>query len=242
MVNNTVKILMTSGSLTQEDPYHPWRLTSPQLKNILESNLFDVKLIEDYSVFETEAVNNYDVILLDHRNNFQGWNDEQKDGLLDFVKGGGGLVTVHASIQGVEISGGAWITGMTSHDNYGVFTVEIMDKKHPIAKDIVDFEICDELWYNLELNPNIHVIAGAKPKYNAAVLIPPEKAKEFLDAARERNKGKPYPVAWTLELGKGRVFHTTLGHVSPTHPSPIYNVGFIKMVVNAIKWTAGSTF
>jgi len=217
---------MLSGG---QDPWHPWKLTTQQLRSILESNFFDVKVTEEHSLLETKAIDDYDVILCDH---LGGLRPDLMDGLIHFVKNGRGLVTIHASILGYEVSGGEWVTGMTSHDEFGVFTVHITDKEHPITKGINSFDICDELWYNLRLNPDIHVIAVTNPKYNLAVFIPPEKSKEFLESACERNKGEPYPVAWTRKLGEGRVFHTTLGHTV----SPMYNIGFIQLIINATKW------
>ncbi len=52
-----------------------------------------------------------------------------------------------------------------------------------------DFEIQDELYYNLQWQPD-----RSEP------------------LATIHHEGEDWPVAWTRDYGRGKVFHTVLGH------------------------------
>jgi len=52
--------------------------------------------------------------------------------------------------------------------------------------------------------------------------------------------GVTWPVAWTYGYGKGRVFHTSLGHRSfgPGKDDPLRNSNLAKLVLQGIDWAA----
>ena len=70
----------------------------------------------------------------------------------------------------------------------GSFTVKIVDSSSPITQGIKDFPIKDELYYQLQMMPDVQPLATIE------------------------YQGTAWPVAWTRTFGKGRVFHTTMGH------------------------------
>jgi type 1 glutamine amidotransferase len=76
------------------------------------------------------------------------------------------------------------------HDPHGRFRVDIADPQHPITKGMAAFETTDELYTCLTGDAPIHNVATARSKVD----------------------GKDYPMAFVLDYGKGRVFHTVLGH------------------------------
>ena len=53
-------------------------------------------------------------------------------------------------------------------------------------------------------------------------------------------KGTTWPVAWTWTYGKGRVFHTSLGHrrFGPNQPDPLQNPNLAKLILQGIDWAA----
>jgi type 1 glutamine amidotransferase len=48
-------------------------------------------------------------------------------------------------------------------------------------------------------------------------------------------EGKPWPMVWTFQRGKGRLFGTVLGHYLTTYDDPFFRV----MILRAIAWSAG---
>ena len=57
----------------------------------------------------------------------------------------------------------------------------------------------------------------------------------MLAKARSKVDGKDYPMAFVLNYGKGRVFHSVLGHDVKALANP--HAG--KLFRNACAWTAG---
>jgi type 1 glutamine amidotransferase len=52
--------------------------------------------------------------------------------------------------------------------------------------------------------------------------------------------GGTWPVAWTQNYGKGRVFHTPLGHrdFGPGKDDPLFNPNLAKLVAQDVDWVA----
>jgi len=104
---------------------------------------------------------------------------------------------------------------LRGHDPHGAFRVDITQVKHPITEGMKAFETTDELYTCL---------AGSTPI-------------EVLATARSKVDGKDYPMAFVLNYGKGRVFHSVLGHdakaLSPAAVAELYR--------RATAWAAGLT-
>src|SRR5436305_623274 len=80
---------------------HDYRATTPYLKKVLEeTGLFTVDVATtppkggDMSQFKPEF-KKYRVIISNY--NGERWSQETEDGLVDYVRGGGGFVSVHAA-------------------------------------------------------------------------------------------------------------------------------------------------
>jgi type 1 glutamine amidotransferase len=94
-----------------------------------------------------------------------------------------------------KLAGRTWFgpepgPGKRQHDPYGLFRVELENLQSPITKGMNDFDTHDELYTCLVGIAPIQVIAQARSKLD----------------------GKYYPMAFTSQFGKGRVFHCVLGH------------------------------
>lgn len=192
-----VRCLVVTG---EDYPGHKWKETTPVLKKALEEGqLVEVDVIEDLTLLRTEKPFQYQVLVLHFKNydpNIPG--EKALENLEGFVRDGGGLVLVHFACGAfqefkdrfVKLAGRVWDPQLRAHDPYGQFTVRITDHKHPITRGLEDFETTDELYTCL---------AGEVPV-------------RILAVARSRVDGKDYPMAFVLEVGKGRVFHCVLGH------------------------------
>jgi type 1 glutamine amidotransferase len=90
----------------------------------------------------------------------------------------------------VKIAGRVYNPKFRGHDRRGPFTVEIVGKDHEITKGMKDFETYDELYTCLDGTTPIDILAHAKSKVDK----------------------KHHPMGFVLKFGKGRVFHSPLGH------------------------------
>ena len=196
--------------------------TAVTLRNVIQQDKrFEVVLVEDAEVLGTDLPFDYDVIVLHFKNYRVPKRDaEMKANLEKFVTDGGGLFVFHFACGAFEdwagfekLAGRVWDPKKPPHDPYGPFTVQIVEKTHPITKDFGNFEISDELYTCLrDSEVPIRVLAESVSKVD----------------------GKTYPMAFVLEKGKGRVFHTTLGHDGKS----LSSVEFQMMCKRAITWCA----
>lgn len=200
-----VRCLIVTG---EDYPGHKWRETTPVLKAALErQGQISVDVAEDLNVLQKDRAYQYDVIVMHFKNydpNVPGREGFQK--LAAFVRQGGGLVLVHFACgafqefkdEFVQIAGRVWDPQLRGHDPHGTFTVKIVDPQHPITHGMKDFETVDELYTCLAGEVAIHILATAKSKVD----------------------GKDYPMAFVLEVERGRTFHCVLGHDVKAFASP----------------------
>ncbi len=200
-----VRCLIVTG---EDYPGHKWQETTPVLKAALErQGKIHVDVTEDLNVLRTDRPYQYDVLVMHFKNydpNVPGHEGFEK--LAAFVRQGGGLVLVHFACgafqefkdEFVKIAGRIWDPQLRGHDPHGMFTVRIVDPQHPITLGMKHFETVDELYTCLAGEVAIHVLATAKSKVD----------------------GKDYPMAFVLEVEKGRTFHCVLGHDVKAFASP----------------------
>ena len=243
----TLKVMVVTGQNN-----HDWKTSSPILKQILENTrLFEVDITTspprkgDMDSFNPNFAL-YQLVVLDY--NGDSWSARTQRAFIDYVKAGGGVVVYHAAnnafpgwkeyneIIGLggwenrnETSGPYiyWKDGEVVRDSspgrggyHGYqheFLVINRDTSHPITRGLPQkwMHAKDEL-YSLLRGPakNLHVLTTA--------YSDPEQS----------GTGRDEPVLFTIEYGKGRIFHTVLGHAGGEIPPPAMEcVGFIVTVL-----------
>jgi type 1 glutamine amidotransferase len=135
-------------------------------------------------------------------------------------KAGVPAVVIHCAVhtyRAVDIDDWREFLGVTSHrhDHQARQAVKVVDASHPILKNFpADWTTpMDEL-------------------YNIDTLWPNAKA---LATSVSAENGKTFPVIWTHQFGKARVFGTTFGHSDDTWRDPV----FLDYVSRGVLWAAG---
>lgn len=242
-----IKVLIVDGQNN-----HNWRATTPVLQSHLEATkLFTVDVAtspERGSDGFAPKFSNYDVVVMNY--NGDDWSKETQKEFEMFVEAGGGLVIYHAADNSFpkwkaynEMIGlGGWggrnekdgpyiryrdgqivrddsPGGGGSHGAQHAYVVEHIDTEHPITKGLPAKwrHVSDELYDRLR-GPanNLHVLAVA-----------------YSDK-KTGGTGENEPVLFTIEYGKGRVFHTVMGH----DVSQIQCVGFAVTFQRGTEWAA----
>lgn len=220
------KVLLLSGGQRQ---HHGYRDQAFYLAGALEdTGRYEVTIAEDAALLTSPAMNKYGliIVLADRRDPEFKFTREQQEALLAWVKAGHGYVSIH----GADNAAPDWLPGFRDMLG-GVFThvglpdgkvrkgsyvVKIVDTKSPITSGLSDFDLKDELYYHMQMQPGVEPLATVD------------------------HDGTAWPVAWTRNYGQGRVFHTPLGHrdFGPGKDDPLTNPNLKKLVIQGIDWVA----
>jgi hypothetical protein len=247
-----IKVMILDGASAAA--YHDWKLGTQILKRELdETGLFDVTVVSappaggDFSAFHPDFAQ-YRVVVLNYDS--QDWPAALKAAFETYMKNGGGLVVVHGADNAFpdwaaynEMTGvGGWrkrdapagpkwyfqngkLTSDPSpgpaglHGRRKPFRITVRAADHPIMRGLppVWMHAPDELYTRLR-----------GPGQNMTVL-----ATAYADPAN-RGTGFDEPMLVVLNWGKGRIFHTTLGHDALA----LACVGFMITFQRGTEWAA----
>lgn len=231
---------------------HDWQATSPVLKRLLEeTGLFRVDVATsppkggDWLPFRPEF-EKYKVVLSNY--NGEDWPEHIRVSFENFVRNGGGFVSYHAADNANPewldynrmIGVGGWGNRTERHGPYArwrdgkivldnspgrgghhgkrhAFAVTMRVKDHPITRGLreVWMHHVDELYDSMR-----------GPAENMTVL-----ATAWADPATG-GTGEHEPMLMVLSYGKGRIFHTTLGHDTDAMRCE----GFIVTLLRGVEW------
>jgi type 1 glutamine amidotransferase len=226
MAPDGAKVLLLSGGKRQ---HHGYRDQALYLSGTLEdTGRYQVTICEDAAILETAAIDKYDLLIVnaDRRDDEFKFTRSQQDAIFKYVRGGHGYVSIHAADNAAKDWLPEWkemLGGVFSHfglpdgkTRKGSFVVKIADTGSSITQGLKDFNLTDELYYQVQMMPGVEPLATIE--YQAVA----------------------WPVAWTRTFGKGRVFHTVLGHrdFGPEKDDPVRNPNLGRLIVQGIDWVA----
>jgi len=216
---------------------HDWTRSAPFCRDLLEgSGKFAVTLTEDPSsaLEDAEALGAYPLIFSDY--NGPEWSEKAKANFEAVVRGGTGLVILHAAdnafpgwVEYEKMVALLWREG-TGHGAFHEFDVTVIDHEHPITRGLDDFRLWDELYHRL-----VHM-HGVPYHVLATAYSDPETG----------GSGNDEPMMVVQQYGEGRVYHHVLGHVWPGDPEAnkgcsmitFENPAFQKSLLRGCEWAA----
>ncbi|GHT49661.1 hypothetical protein FACS189440_15770 [Bacteroidia bacterium] len=253
--SDSIKTLIITGQNN-----HNWQVSHLVLEKILEnSGLFSVDFAispekgQDMSNYIIDF-KPYQLVVVDY--NGDSWPEETNQRLVEYVQNGGGIVFFHAADNAFPkwkeynemIALGGWNGRNETSGPYqywennkliqnpepGIgghhgapheFVLNARDKKHPIMKGLpAQWKHAQDELYSLMRGPG-------KIK---SVLYTAFSDKEKGGSGREE------PLIFTVKYGKGRIFHTMIGHVGPTlqENAAMQCTGFQVTLLRGSEWAA----
>ncbi len=239
---------------------HNWQRSSVALKQILEkSGIFTVDISlspaqgEDMSGFIVDF-SPYDVVVLDYTGD--DWPEETRENFVTYVENGGGVVVYHAANNAfpdwpeyneiiglggwggrdegagpyVYIEGGEVVRDNSpgrggSHGRRHEFVVQAFQPSHPVLEGLPEkwLQAEDELYDQLR-----------GPAKNMEILAYAYADEKF------GGTGRNEPILMTITYGKGRIFHTVLGHAGTGDRffPAMESAGFVVTTQRGAEWAA----
>jgi len=176
-----------------------------------KTGAFTVVVSNDMSMFMPEKLKNFDAVCLNNTTKLDFADPNMRKSLMDFIKGGKGIVGIHAAtdnfynwpeaaeMMGGQFSGHPWGSG-------GTWAVKLEDPEHPLTAAFggKGFKIKDEIY---RTDPPLYSRARQR------VLLSLDMADEATRSVKGLKPGDTDTgISWVKSYGKGRLFYCSLGH------------------------------
>ena len=159
---------------------------------------------------------------------------ELKKNLMEFVKGGGGFIGIHAATDTFYewAEYGEMINGYFDGHPWGAGTkvsikVEPGQEAHPLAAMFGG--------ENLEFNEEIYQLKAPYDSSKVHMLLRLDPEKSDMNVQGLNRADKDWGVAWARHWGAGRVFYCSIGHNHEMY----WNPKILKHYLAGIQWAIG---
>lgn len=178
---------------------------------------YHIDKYEDVDIFDEKQFFEYDTTIFFSQEG--KLSPTQENNILEFVSSGKGFIGLHGASASFkahpkyfEMLGGKFI----GHKKIGIFDISIVDKDHPITKDLEDFSFDDEPYrHDFSIGGSIHILAEAN--------------------YHDNSDPKLEPIIWIKKFGEGKVFFCALGHRTRSLNLDIFR----NIIKRAVKWVLG---
>lgn len=245
-----IKVLMLTAT-TGWRHYEAIDAAKKVMGEIGKTTEFDITMSEDVNVFTPENLAKYDVLFLSNTTLRVAETDDgtekrktgpsnhtdlapeltkaQEQAMLNFVRGGKGLVVTHSGVDANygskgyrEMIGGGLFRAHPWTQHVGV---KVEDPKNASVSHLGSwFGLRDEIY-----------VTDTNPRWNSHVLLSLDMPSVGIDAGHPDGTSDDYPVSWIRNYGQGKVFVTVLGHFADVWKSPAY----LQHVLQGMRIAAG---
>jgi uncharacterized protein len=195
--------------------------------------------------FPTKAqLDETDVVIL-HKQEAGNVEEADRKNLNEYLARGGGLIVIHAGLVSRDpdwfktIVGGSWRNG-TAKWLEGPMHLYFTDRESPISSGASNWEMDDEIYYDLEMMPDVRILASAYTPKSAGARNAnfQRRAEELTGRGKKVGIYDIQPQMWTYErtVEGGRVpyraFVSIPGHLYENFNRPNYRA----ILLRGIAW------
>ena len=194
-----------------DSQYHPLGPVAEELKTL--SPDIDFTVTTSPGDLVDPAKKGFDAVF-----NYADWlgrpfPDAAVDGLMDFVKTGHGLLTVHNGIIINNRKYNDWMGAVfTDHPEYQELSFVPDAENHPVTRGLNAFRQKDEMY--------------------RFAFTEKKKPEILLECYFE---GIQYPAGWTTAHGQGRTAYLAPGHTAETFRHPVFR----ELLRRSLNWATG---
>jgi len=172
-----------------------------------KSGAFTAVVSSDTTMFRADRLARFDAVLFNNNTGEPFTDPALRASLLAFVRGGGGVVGLHAATDGFfewpefgEMMGAYFV----NHPWNEEVTLRIEEPGHPLmaAFDATRYVVADEIYQFRE----------PYSRDRQRVLISLDTTRLNLEREGVLRADRDFAVCWIREEGAGRVFYSSLGH------------------------------
>ncbi len=198
-----------------------------------KTGAYEAVTSDDMNMFSADKLAEFDAIVFNNTTKLDFNEPGRRQALMDFVKGGKGIVGIHAATdnfydwpEAAEMMGGLFISHPWTSG--GVWAIKNADPNHPLnaAFKGEGFKIKDEIYRQKKLNA----------VENRRILLSldwDDPATKQANGAQESDRDMP--VSWIRNYDKGRVFYCGLGHNNEV----FYRPAILQHVLDGIQFAIG---
>lgn len=204
-----------------------------------KTGAYHVDFSRDYAALGASNLAQYDALILNnttHLDTFPwGLTDAQKQAMLDFVRGGKGIVGIHAAgdnfykwPEGRQMLGGKFF-GHPWTDN-GTWAFKLDEPTHPLAAAFGG--------KGFKLQTEIYQFVESYSRADRRVLLSMDLADAATGERAAKKGGRKdgdYAVAWIKKEGQGRVFYCSIGHGGNVFAEP----AVLRFYLDGIQYALG---
>jgi uncharacterized protein len=194
-------------------------------RGLMDELGFDVEEIQDPGRLEDDLTG-YDLIVMAWTQSAttEDLSERAERRLHEAVLAGTGLAGWHgmaasfrSSLQFSLIAGASFLDHPGGEGVPVPYTIEIVDRSHPVTDGVDSFEIASEQYY-MHVDPDVHVLARST----------------FSGEHWPWVQGATMPAAYVRTWGNGRVFYASPGHV----PDELRIPAAERLVRQGLDWAA----
>ena len=198
-METVTQTLIVSGGGDYTDPWHPFEATSEQLREILVGMGHHVTVSTQagasLAALSDGALPDLLVVNAGNAELPLPTDAAAIAGIESYLAAGRPMLVLHVAAtlyaetdDWERIVGGRWVRGTTMHPDWDLGRIHVATDTHPIVAGITDFDIEDERYSYLRVDPSI------------------------VPLATQEHDGIEHPILWAKQYGDARIVYDALGH------------------------------